>query len=44
MYNVTNHTQFSVSSTSFGNSSFGQVSGGQANRSRAIQLSGRIEF
>ena len=44
MYNVTNHTQFAVASSVFGNSSFGQVSGGQANTSRAIQLSGRIEF
>jgi len=44
MYNVTNHTQFDVANTSFGNKSFGQVSGTQANGRRAVQLSGRIEF
>ncbi len=43
LYNITNHTQFSVASTVFGNSSFGQV-GGQANQSRQAQLSARIEF
>jgi hypothetical protein len=44
LYNVTNHTQFVVASSSFGNSSFGQVAGTQANNRRSIQLSGRIEF
>jgi hypothetical protein len=44
LYNVTNHTQFSVASTVFGNSSFGQVSGGQANTRRSAQLSARVEF
>ncbi len=44
LYNVTNHTQFTVASAVFGNSSFGQVSGTQANTRRSAQLSGRIEF
>jgi len=44
LYNVTNHTQFTVASAVFGNSSFGQVSGTQANGRRAAQLSARIEF
>jgi Carboxypeptidase regulatory-like domain len=44
LYNVTNHTQFTVASPVFGNSSFGQVSGTQANTRRSAQLSGRIEF
>jgi hypothetical protein len=44
LYNVTNHTQFTVASAVFGNSSFGQVSGTQANTRRSTQLSGRIEF
>ena len=44
LYNVTNHTQFSVASSVFGNASFGQVSGGQANTRRSAQLSARIEF
>jgi hypothetical protein len=43
LYNVTNHTQFTVANTIWGNSSFGQV-GGQANNPRQAQLSGRIEF
>jgi hypothetical protein len=43
-YNVTNHTQFAVASTSVGNASFGQVtSNGSANR-KAAQFSARIEF
>ncbi len=46
MYNVTNHTQFVVASNAWSptSTSFGQVSGNQANNSRAVQLSGRIEF
>jgi hypothetical protein len=44
LYNVTNHTQFTVASAVFGNSSFGQVSGTQANGRRAAQLSARIQF
>ena len=44
LYNVTNHTQFTVASPVFGNASFGQVSGTQANGRRAAQLSARIEF
>jgi hypothetical protein len=44
LYNVTNHTQFTVASPVFGNASFGQVSGTQANARRAAQLSARIEF
>ena len=44
LYNVTNHTQFTVASAVFGNSSFGQVSGTQANTWRRAQLSGRIDF
>lgn len=44
LYNVTNHTQFAVASTLFGNASFGQVSGTQANSRRSAQLSARIEF
>ena len=43
MYNVTNHTQFGNIGTTVGNSNFGTV-GGQANTSRDVQLSGRIEF
>ncbi|WP_044177355.1 TonB-dependent receptor [Granulicella mallensis] len=43
LYNVTNHTQFSVASAVYGNASFGQVNA-QANKSRSAQLSGRIEF
>jgi len=44
LYNVTNHTQFTVASPVFGNASFGQVSGTQANTRRSAQLSARIEF
>ncbi|HEV2578910.1 MAG TPA: carboxypeptidase-like regulatory domain-containing protein [Acidobacteriaceae bacterium] len=44
LYNVTNHTQFTVASPIYGNSSFGQVSGTQANARRSAQLSARIEF
>jgi hypothetical protein len=43
MYNVTNHTQFSVASAVWGNASFGQV-GGQANLPRQVQLTGRFDF
>lgn len=43
-YNVTNHTQFAVASTAFGNSSFGTVTqSGSLNR-KAAQFSARIEF
>lgn len=41
--NVTNHTQFSVASTAYGNSSFGEVNG-QKNDRRAAQLAARINF
>lgn len=44
LYNVPNHTQFTVASPIFGNSSFGQVSGTQANTRRSAQLSARLEF
>jgi hypothetical protein len=46
MYNVTNHTWFSVASNSWSTTatSFGQVAGTQANKPRQIQLSARIEF
>jgi len=44
LYNVTNHTQFTVASPVFGNASFGQVSGTQANTRRSAQLSARIDF
>ena len=47
LYNVTNHTQFSVATNTWSNTSttsFGQVAGAQANKSRAAQLSARIEF
>ena len=44
LYNVTNHTQFTVASPVFGNSSFGQVSGTQANTRRSAQLAARVEF
>jgi hypothetical protein len=44
LYNVTNHTQFTVASTAWGNANFGKVSGTQANARRAAQLSARIEF
>ncbi|MGA8270028.1 MAG: carboxypeptidase regulatory-like domain-containing protein, partial [Candidatus Sulfotelmatobacter sp.] len=43
LYNLTNHTQFTVGGTAFGSSSFGTVSG-QANSSRDAQLSLRLEF
>ena len=44
MYNVTNHTLFSVASTSVGNASFGQVTNNTAATRKAVQLSARIEF
>ena len=44
MYNVTNHTQFTVASAVFGNGSFGQVSGTQANTRRSAQFSARLNF
>jgi hypothetical protein len=43
LYNLTNHTQFTVGGTAFGSASFGTVSG-QANSSRDAQLSLRLEF
>jgi hypothetical protein len=43
LYNLTNHTQFTVGGTAFGSASFGTVSG-QANSSRDAQLSARFEF
>jgi len=44
LYNVTNHTQFSVASTVFGNAAFGQVAGAQANLRRSAQFSARVSF
>jgi hypothetical protein len=43
LYNLTNHTQFTVGGTTFGSASFGTVSG-QANSSGDAQLSLRLEF
>jgi hypothetical protein len=43
LYNLTNHTQFTVGGTAFGSANFGTVSG-QANSSRDAQLSLRFEF
>ncbi len=43
LYNLTNHTQFTVGGTAFGSASFGTVSG-QANTSRDAQLSARFDF
>jgi hypothetical protein len=43
IYNLTNHTQFLVSSPQWGNASFGQVSA-QANQPRQVQLTGRFDF
>ena len=43
MYNLTDHTQFLVSSPQWGNASFGQVSA-QANQPRQVQLTGRFDF
>src|SRR5580693_2166831 len=43
LYNLTNHTQFTVGGTAFDSASFGTVSG-QANSSRDAQLSLRLEF
>jgi hypothetical protein len=44
MYNVTNHTQFAVASTSVGNASFGQVTSNATATRKAVQLSARINF
>jgi hypothetical protein len=46
LYNVTNHTQFTVASTTWSptTTNFGQVSGTQANGRRSAQLHARIEF
>lgn len=43
LYNVTNHTQFKVASSVYGNASFGQVNG-QANMSRQAQFSARLNW
>jgi hypothetical protein len=43
LFNVTNHTQFTVASTQVGNASFGQVNG-QANTPRQAQFEGKLEF
>ncbi len=45
-YNVTNHTQFTVSgnSTVFGNAQFGQVSGVNQSNRRSAQFSARLSF
>jgi hypothetical protein len=43
-YNVTNHTQFAVASSAFGNATFGTVTqSGTLNR-KAAQFSARVEF
>jgi len=44
LYNVTNHTQFTVASSQYGNASFGQVSATQANNPRQAQFSARLNF
>lgn len=44
MYNVTNYVLFAAPNLSLGSSTFGQPGGSQANNSRDVQLSGRIEF
>lgn len=43
-YNVTNHTLFSVASTSIGNSSFGQITQSPSLNRKAAQFSARVEF
>jgi hypothetical protein len=43
-YNITNHTQFGVASTSVGNSSFGTVTQSSALNRKAAQFSARIDF
>lgn len=43
-YNVTNHTQFAVASSSFGSSTFGQVTTNAAANRKAAQLTARISF
>jgi hypothetical protein len=44
MYNVTNHTLFSVASTQLGNASFGTVTNSPIATRKAAQFSARIEF
>jgi len=44
MYNVTNYVLFAAPSVSLGSSTFGQPGGSQANNSRDVQLSARLEF
>ncbi len=43
-YNVTNHTQFAVASTVYGNSNFGEVAPNPSAARKSAQFSGRIEF
>ncbi|HKF49619.1 MAG TPA: TonB-dependent receptor [Terracidiphilus sp.] len=43
-YNITNHTQFGVASTSVGNSSFGTVTQSTTLNRKAAQFSARIDF
>ncbi|MDR3792557.1 MAG: TonB-dependent receptor [Terracidiphilus sp.] len=43
-YNVTNHTQFAVASTAWGNSSFGQVTTNTSANRKAAQFTARISF
>lgn len=43
-YNVTNHTQFAVASSSFGSSTFGQVTSNAAANRKSAQLTARISF
>ena len=44
MYNVTNHTFFTVASTQVGNAAFGTVTTNSAYNRRAAQFSARLEF
>ena len=43
-YNVTNHTQFSVASTAFGNANFGHVTSNSSANRKAAQFTARISF
>lgn len=43
-YNVTNHTQFGVASTAWGNSSFGQVTNSAVANRKAAQFTARVTF
>ncbi|MGB6191073.1 MAG: TonB-dependent receptor, partial [Terracidiphilus sp.] len=43
-YNMTNHTQFAVASSAFGNSSFGQITQSPTLNRKAAQFAARIVF